>query len=372
MVALGRLLWRNTITNYIRLFLNLFGAIFVTRIIFLGMGEQLYGFWSLLWAVFGYSLLLDFGFGRTVQKYTAEKDFSRNPHEYNQIITVVFGTYLVEALLIAAVAVGLSFFLPDIFKLAPGADLHYYRLCFLVFGLGIAVVFPSGIVIEILTGMNRIDLRNFALIGNKLMELIGIYIIFRCGGSLLTLAIFTAVLNLSTNLVVLVMVLRLQPQLRLAWNGFNRKILRKIADFSFFSYALTIADLINQKTDRLVLGIMVGVGGVSCYQVGTRVPEMASFLSSQFQESLSPLAAAMHKSGEHERLRRIMVGSTRLTVFISTGAFVTLGALAPAILQVWLKVNSTAILQVAYVMLFSGYLLVAVRSVPTQCLLMAG
>ena len=372
MTELGRLLFRNTVTNYIRLFFNILGAIFITRIIFLGMGEQLYGFWSLLWTIFGYSLLLDFGFGRTVQKYTAEKDFDRSHQAYNRIISIVFGTYLAEALLIAAVSVVLSFFLADLFKFAPGADLSYYRLCFLVFGLGVAVVFPSGIVIEILTGMNRIDLRNFALIGHKITELTGIYIIFHCGGSLLALAIYTNILNLLVNLVVLVMILRLQPQLRLTWAGFNLKTLRKIADFSIFSYVLTIADMINQKTDRLVLGVMVGVSGVSSYQLGTRVPEMVTFMSTQFQESLSPLAASMYKAGDYERLRRIMVASTRLTVFISTGAFVIFGALAPQILYLWLKVNSVEVVQIAYAMLLSGYIMVAIRSVPSRCLLMAG
>ena len=42
---------------------------------FLNLGDPLYGFWSLLWAVFGYSIIFDFGFVRTVQKYTAEQEY---------------------------------------------------------------------------------------------------------------------------------------------------------------------------------------------------------------------------------------------------------------------------------------------------------
>ena len=34
----------------------------LVRIMFLGISNEEYGFWALLWTIFGYSLLLDFGY----------------------------------------------------------------------------------------------------------------------------------------------------------------------------------------------------------------------------------------------------------------------------------------------------------------------
>ena len=90
MSRLGKTLIRNTATNYIYLGTYLVSAIFIARFLLLGLGENGYGFWTLLWAVFGYSLLLDFGFGKTVVKYAAEYQADHNIKRFNQIISSGF------------------------------------------------------------------------------------------------------------------------------------------------------------------------------------------------------------------------------------------------------------------------------------------
>ncbi|HCX72161.1 MAG TPA: hypothetical protein DHM37_00400, partial [Candidatus Cloacimonas sp.] len=53
----------NTLVTYSSVFVTFITAIYTTRILYLGLGEVAYGFWVLVWSIFGYSLLLDFGFG---------------------------------------------------------------------------------------------------------------------------------------------------------------------------------------------------------------------------------------------------------------------------------------------------------------------
>ncbi|MCK4955996.1 MAG: hypothetical protein KAS49_00060, partial [Candidatus Cloacimonetes bacterium] len=53
----------NTTSNYGKLILSIIVIVFLTRILFMGLSREEYGIWALLWSIFGYSLLLDFGFG---------------------------------------------------------------------------------------------------------------------------------------------------------------------------------------------------------------------------------------------------------------------------------------------------------------------
>ena len=124
MNKLGFLLFKNTATNYVMLAVKMISAIFITRIMFLNLGD-LYGFWSLLWAVFGYSLFLDFGFGRTVQKYTAESGAENDMGHYSNIVSAVFWTYVVESLLIIAATGVMTFHINDIFKLEGKVDIPH-------------------------------------------------------------------------------------------------------------------------------------------------------------------------------------------------------------------------------------------------------
>ncbi|MCP3967882.1 MAG: hypothetical protein GY750_19600 [Lentisphaerae bacterium] len=253
----GRTLLTNTVTNYIKVGAKLLSAVFLTRIIFLNLGNDFYGFWTLLWAIFGYSLLLDFGFGKTVQKYTAEAKFTGNQNRFNQIISAVFFSYLLMAVIICLAALLMSSDLQGLFNL--DCDIHepYFQKVFMIFGLGIALVFPTGIIPEILTGLHKIYLRNYVIVVNCVLELAGIWLILHHGGSLLAMTVFIACLNLSTNLVMSVIVWRQMPGLRLTFSGLKWSIFKEIADFSLFAYMLTMANMVIFKTDRIVLGAMV-------------------------------------------------------------------------------------------------------------------
>ena len=57
---LKKKIFRNTITNYIVLFWTMFTGIFTTRILFLELGAEFYGFWTLIWMIFGLFIEFDY------------------------------------------------------------------------------------------------------------------------------------------------------------------------------------------------------------------------------------------------------------------------------------------------------------------------
>ena len=152
---------RNTIVNYAIVFWQLATVIFTTRIIYLGLGEELYGYWTLLWSLFGYAVLLDFGFGRSVQKYTAEVVINENYKKYNGYIsTIIFYYTLMAVAVVILTALG-TVFLTEIFKFKDLSLVGYAKQVFMILGVGIAITFPTGIFPEILNGLQRSDLKNY-------------------------------------------------------------------------------------------------------------------------------------------------------------------------------------------------------------------
>ena len=372
MSELGRILFRNTATNYVILVWRMVTAIVVTRALFLGLGEERYGFWALLWAVFGYSILLDFGFGQSVQKYTAEESNHGDMERFNRIIATVVGGYCLMSLLIVLATLALAPFINHLFALKSLYGLVYYKKAFVLFGLGTALVFPTGVFPEILVGLNRQDWRNYVLFVNITLNLVGICLILHFGQSVIALAVFITALNLLSNLAMAAMVRRLLPGFRLSPRLFKLKNVREIAEFSAFSYVITLAKMVIYRTDRVVLGAMLGMSPVAVYQVGTRVPELMESLTTRFQENLAPIAAALHKNREDERLKAVLLNSCRFSAFLGTGAFVVFYFLAAPILHLWLEVTSAEAFAIAHIMIASVYVMVLFRSAPEQFLLMAG
>lgn len=371
----GRQLIKNTASNYLSTAIKLISSIFLTSFLYKGLGPEFYGFWSLLWSVFIFSLLLDLGFGKSVEKYCAEASFSGNMDKFNSILsTIIFG-YCIIALLIIIAGTGMSFYLDRIFTLNEGdyiLNIAYYRKVFMLFAVGIALVFPTGVFPTILLAMQRSYLRNYVIIFNKLIEVFGVWYIFHNDHSLMTLIIFTTSINLLSNIVMAIMAFRIMPGLKISISYIKLSTLKYIADFSFYTYLLTICDLIIFQTDRVVLGIMVGMSSVTIYHIATKIPQMISMASTQFQSNLAPIAAILHKSGDKQKLEEIMFNSTRITVFICTGVFTIFIPLVRPILYRWLKITDETTIMLAYILISSMYVLIIFRDTAKHFLLMTG
>jgi O-antigen/teichoic acid export membrane protein len=371
----GRRLVKNTVSNYLSTVVKIASSIFLTYFLVKGLGPEFYGFWALLWSVFVYSLLLDLGFGKAVEKYSAEASFSGNIEKFNSILsTIIFG-YCIVALVIVIIGFSMSFYLDKIFTLNVGNNVVntvYYRKVFMLFTAGIALVFPTGVFPTILLGMQRSYLRNYVIVGNKLIELAGVWYIFHSEHSLMTLIIFTTSINLLSNFIMAIMAFRLMPGLKIRVRYIKLSTLKYIADFSFYTYLLTICDLIIFQTDRVVLGVMVGMSSVAIYQIATKIPQLISIASTQFQTNLAPIAAILHKSGDKEKLQQTMFDSTRITVFICTGVFTIFIPLVRPILYAWLKIEDESTIMLAYILICSMFMLIIFRDTAKHFLLMTG
>ena len=77
------------LSNYILLVLRLVSVFVMTRSLFMNLSSGEYSFWALLWAVFGYTLLLDFGFGTAVQKMTSQTRVSGDWGQFAQMLSAL-------------------------------------------------------------------------------------------------------------------------------------------------------------------------------------------------------------------------------------------------------------------------------------------
>ena len=63
---------RNSISNYLFLVVRVGLGAVLFRLIYQELNAEDFGFWSVLWSMLGYGILLDLGLGFTAQKRVAE------------------------------------------------------------------------------------------------------------------------------------------------------------------------------------------------------------------------------------------------------------------------------------------------------------
>src|SRR5262249_16046967 len=99
-----RNIWRNTASNYFCLGLRLVLGLLMFRMLYRELTNEEFGFWGVLWRVFGYGVLLDFGFGFTAQKRVAELSVRQEWAKLSQVLSTIFFAYVGVA--VAVILVG--------------------------------------------------------------------------------------------------------------------------------------------------------------------------------------------------------------------------------------------------------------------------
>ena len=73
-----RRFWTTTASGYVSLVTRMVLGLVLFRVMFETFTDAQFGFWALLWSLFGYGILLDFGFGFTAQKACVDVHTTRS------------------------------------------------------------------------------------------------------------------------------------------------------------------------------------------------------------------------------------------------------------------------------------------------------
>ena len=313
-------LWRTSASSYLRTILRLFLGLFTFRMLYRGLSEADFGYWSLLWSVFGYGVLLDFGLGFAAQKRVAELTVSRDWEELSKVLSTIVTFFVaVGALIFVAAWFGAAPLLHSL-KLGAGGD-QEHRSVLLLFFAGLALGFPLGIFPEILRGLQRISLVNHIASLALLFNFAGIAVALKLHWGLQWILVIALTASIGPDLICAVLACRLLPHARLDARKFEWRTARETMHFSLWAYVITATNIVLGKTDQLVIGTALSVSAVAIYVTGAKVSEIFSLFTRQLQEALSPAAAHFRATGSHEALRELLIEGTRLSTLVATPLF---------------------------------------------------
>lgn len=368
--SLNRIVAVNTLSNYVLIAIRIVYAILITRFLYRALGVDYYGFWSILWSLFTYVVIFNFGFGATIQKYTSEQLFETKPEKYNAIISLVFAFYIVAAAIICAGAAVGIIWIRSWTNIESENILRDCRIALAIFALGTSAIFPLSIFSDILVGLKLIYLKNAVMVCMRLFEIAGVYTCIALDAGFTTIVSFSVGTNILFAIFLVFVVKRKIATFRLV-PSFDFGLLREIGKFSFYVYVNSLAMLITSKSDRFILSSVIGLPAVGLYQIGSRLPDMSQQLSSQFQDNVIPVAANLAKTGKASDLRKILLGGMRFSAFMSIGATAVFFCLASETIKALFGAEESDITLVCRLLLVSQMVHCCLRNVPYRYLQIA-
>ena len=377
-----KLVW-NTSSNYIRLLVRLVLGLLMFRMLYPklapdgtwigGLSQEEFGFWAILWSIFGYGLLMDFGFGLAAQKKVAELSHHKSWDELSRVLSTIVFFYCISGAIIVIGTLFTSHWMIAALHVTA-ANEKYFEEVLVIFLFFIGLSFPVGISIELLYGQQRIALANnlgtLGAIANFVTIAIGLHYGWR-----LKEILWSAMLTgLIPSLIGGWMGLRSLPGVKILPSLFSWKIVRETMRFSVFAYICLVTQIIMQQTDRLVLGVFMSVAAVAIYQAGAKVAEIFSSFAGQMPETISPVAAHLSAKGDKGALQRLLADGTRFNVMIGTPLFIMCACFMEGLLSLLTKGQASRgeTFWVGQVLLLWCYSMIITHAISKKVFMMCG
>ena len=364
---------KNVAWSYVALVQRMLTGIFSFRLIYSSLDREEFGYWALLWSVFGYSVLLDFGFGVTVQKRVAQLSVSQSWEELNRSLSTIFFTYCGLAVVMATAGWFGADAWVKMVGVAPERQAQFADL-FRLFLLGVATMFPLGVFAEILRGLQCIALLNRLEVGCSLLTFAGVVWATTTQQSFSTLLLISLLGTLGAPLLSVLFSFRLIRQLRLTPANFSKRELRSATSFSFVAYFIMISYVVMTKSDLLVISSLLTVATVAFYQPGAKLANLFNMFTKQLAHVLQPAAAQLYAQRDKAGVSRMLIGGIRYSALLSTPLYLATATFLDVLLRLLTgeKEPSETMLWVGQILLLWSYSFIITHNVYKRIALMGG
>lgn len=361
----------NAVASYGRFLLTMGVLVLMTPFIVRHVGEQDFGIWTLTFSVVGFLGLLDGGLATSVVKYVGECRGTGDISRRNTILSALFQLYLFLAGLSLLALLILSCLYGRLFSIPAANHDKAQQLLWLIGLRSVVFALPLSLFHGILFGEQRVYLINAVQVIITLFYAATTWIGLSHGGGIVLLGILNLAAMLLEYGAYVVLAYRLVPGLRLQWGLPDRGLLQEVATFSGAQFLVNVAALVRLRTDPILVTFFLPLSAVALYGVALRISEAVFLLTKQAVNTLAPLVAELKGAEDRERLRHLLLLSTRHIFAAATALTVPICVLAPDILRLWVGSSFIPAAPVLIVLMI-GMWLAMPQQVAATVLVMSG
>jgi O-antigen/teichoic acid export membrane protein len=298
------------------------------------LGPAAYGLWSLGASITMYFTMLDFGYGGSLTKFVAQYRALRNRSALNEIMSTMFVVRTTVALVIfTGIAIAASQ-VHRLFSLSPD-QVDDARRVLLIIGLYVSCRSAIGIFGSVVYGFQRYYLNNVVSITSSVAVAIANVAAIHYDYGVVGLVAATTMVRVVGLSGFAVTAYRVYPGLVVSPRLFRRKRMREITGFSVYILVLDWSRRLNFSTDAIVIGAFLGTAPVAFWTVAQRLAHVAQQLTGQLSVALWPIVVDSDAAQRDDRLRRVLLQGTRMSLAMAVPVCVGLGMVAEPVVRAW-------------------------------------
>ncbi len=325
---------RNVGTRYVGIVVEAALGLLVLPFNVRHLGSAAYGLWMLVTSVTMYFSILDLGYAGALVRYVAKYRARRDSTAINEILSTLFFVFAGVGVLTYAVSALIALHLASLFHLDP-AQARMGRDVLLIVTVQVSLGVTFSVFGGIINGFQRYHLNNLVGAATSAVTALVNVVVLALWNDLVLMVAATTAVRILALFVYRLNAYRVFPALRIRPGLFRLARLREVTEFSVFMLLLDWSYKVNYSVDAIVIGVFLNTAAVAVWTVGQRLAELTQRLTNQLNDVLFPAIVDSDESRRQERLTRIFVTATRLSVATVLPVAGSLFLLARPLITAW-------------------------------------
>jgi O-antigen/teichoic acid export membrane protein len=344
-----KLIFQNVSVNYLVTGTELLIGIFMLPFNVAHLGQSGYGLWILVASVTVYFSMFDMGYGVAQVKFAAKYRAEGNTKALNEIASTMFCVFSGVGLFTFVLAILIALNLEKVFPLTA-AQARTGQIVLLCISAYVALGFPFSVFGGIVNGFQRQYLNGAVAFFTAIAVAAVNVIVLLAGYGLPELVAATTGVRILSYLAYALNAYRVFPALRIRLKYFRRNRLREVTGFSVFILIIDLANKLNYSTDAIVIGAFLGTSAVAIWAVAQRLIEIVQRITDQLNAVLFPVVVDSSTVQRTDRLQKILIQGTRLSLAMVVPLATVLGLTARPLVLVWVGPEFSASVNVIYIL----------------------
>jgi len=322
-ITTSKRLIHNTFFNVVTLVSNAVIGFFLMRFFLGQLGEARYGVWLLFaGSVFRYASLLSMGLNSSINRYIPVCLAKNDEDGVQRVIRTSLFFFSILGIVLAVSGVLIYLNVGSWFAIEPelvskaGALVLVVAFCF-------AFAMPLQPSTAVLSGLQRYDIINLAILVTLLLRTILLVVLLLRGYGLITMGLAFGISEVAMRALHFIFARRLLPQASLFTGNVDIGLLREMLAYGINTFLYTAGAVIIYKASSVIIGIFMGTAAITQFEIAAAGVLLLSQFLQAFTAAIKPAVSDLDARDDQLRVKEIALLTQKysLLLIIPGGCF---------------------------------------------------
>jgi len=324
----------NTASNIVTLIIKLAITFIMTPLLIRNLGHYDYGIWEMISAVIGYMGMLDLGIRPAVSRFASRYIALDDEKSLRNLYSTAWYFLLAVGALIAVILSVWGVFFPEMIA-EKTTDTQRYTLLLLILAAQLLITFPSYAAESYMESYQEYYLKNNITIINSFIGFAVIYFYITPSNALILLAAVNA-FGVCSKYIFLVWFMQFRrPFLKIKREYFSLAQFKELLSFGFKSVISGISSRIENATDSLVIGTIMGPASVLLYSVPAALLSQTRGICMTITHVFMPYISGLNATNDFQKIRLVYIFGSKLLVFVPLLLVIGILTVGEDFLRLW-------------------------------------